>query len=215
VAQSKKTEKQDDQPNATPEQESEHLAKLQQLVTRARAGDDAVLPHLRQLLEHSTLWHEIGDMARHAQDSWLTLIAGKDHFVKESIRKSLAEFRKELDEPNSSRLERLLIERVVACWLYVQFAEIQVAAGDKLPIVQRRFYGQQLDSANRQFLNSTKQLIALRALLPKLDKSRCPAAFLQLPEPTSNGNGRTQKKPHKENGQPVNRLVAVPAEDDE
>ncbi len=76
-------------------------------------------------------------MARHAQDTWLKLIAGDDHLVKESIRKSLTEMRNELEEPGASRLEKLLIERIVACWLQVQFAEINVATSANQPLPQQ------------------------------------------------------------------------------
>ena len=192
-----------------PIKPSAHLTKLQELVTRARQGDDAVVPQMREVLKHSELWREVGDMARHAQDCWLKLIAGQDHLVKESIRKSLTELRNELEEPGASRLEKLLIERIVATWLQVQFAEINVATSEKQPLPQRRFYQQQLDSANRQFLTSTKQLMALRHLLPKLDKRKCPEAFSPLPE-KSNGHGRVNgHTPGKRNGQPVNRLMAL------
>ena len=170
---------------------------------------------MREVLKHVDIWREVGDMARHAQDVWLKLIAGHDHFVKESIRKSLTELRNELDEPGSSRLEKLLIERIVATWLQVQFAEINVASSEKQPIPQRRFYQQQLDSANRQFLTSTKQLMALRHLLPKLDQRKCPEAFLPLPE-KSNGNGHVNgHQLGTRNGQPVNRLLALAGKDDD
>ena len=197
------------------DKESAHLTKLEELVTRARQGDDAVVPQMREVLKHSELWREVGDMARHAQDTWLKLIAGDDHLVKESIRKSLTEMRNQLEEPGASRLEKLLIERIVACWLQVQFAEINVATSANQPLPRRRFYQQQLDSANRQFLTSTKQLMALRHLLPKLDKRKCPEAFYPLPERT-NGNGQVNgDTPGKRNGQPVNRMMALASTQDD
>jgi hypothetical protein len=212
---SKPGDKPAEQPDTAADKPAAHLTKLQELVTRARQGDDAVVPQMREVLKHSELWREIGDMARHAQDTWLKLIAGDDHLVKESIRKSLTELRNELEEPGASRLEKLLIERIVATWLQVQFAEINVATSEKQPIPQRRFYQQQLDSANRQFLTSTKQLLALRHLLPKLDKRKCPEAFYPLPE-KSNGNGHMNgHKLDKRNGQPVNRLLALAGKDDD
>ena len=105
--------KPDKQQDTAADKPSAHLTKLQELVTRARQGDDAVVPQMREVLKHTELWREVGDMARHAQDCWLKLIAGDDHLVKESIRKSLTELRNELEEPGASRLEKLLIERIL------------------------------------------------------------------------------------------------------
>ena len=55
------------------------LLTVQALLERARAGDDAVFPELRALLdEDPLLWREVGDMAHQAEQIWIELVAGPD-----------------------------------------------------------------------------------------------------------------------------------------
>ena len=67
------------------------------LIDRARQGDAAVLPELRKLFDRDpTIWRQAGDLGRRAEAAWVNLIAGTDVTLAESLRRRLAEMKRDL-----------------------------------------------------------------------------------------------------------------------
>jgi hypothetical protein len=123
---------------------------------------------LRQVLDADpTLWRECGDLAAQAQEAWLLLLAGPDLLLLESVRRKLDELRAELAGPDASPLERLLVERVAACWIQVHFADAlypQTRGPQVTPAVRQELMRRQ-ESAQRRYLAAIKQLALVRKLL--------------------------------------------------
>ena len=58
---------------------------VQELIRRAQEGDLSVLPLLRAWLDDNPdVWRRIGDLAGHAEEAVLGLIAGRDLLLKEA-----------------------------------------------------------------------------------------------------------------------------------
>ena len=72
----------------------------------------------------------------------------------------------ELLGPSPTPLERLSVERVVACWLQLQYADTASAAPAET-IVQQKFWAQRQDQAHRRYQASVRQLLAIRQAIPK------------------------------------------------
>jgi hypothetical protein len=177
--------------------------ELRDLVGRARQGDVTVLPRLKEFLDsHPQVWQELGDLARHAEEALIRLVAGDNLFVSECIRRDLAALREELAGPSPSPLERILIQRIVLCRLQTHKADLDAAAQDQGlnphgPHVQRR-----QDAAHKRLLAAVKQLALVRKLLaPSL-----PPITLALPP--SPANGQAKKAPPRRSS-PLNRLAAI------
>jgi hypothetical protein len=142
--------------------------QLRDLVRRAHEGDAGVLPRLRRLLdERPELWEQAGDLARHAEQALLELVAGRSLFAREAVERKLAGLKAELAGPGATPLERLLVDRVGLCWLQVHSLDLeaaalprQLAAGPPGVNAQRR-----LDSAQRRYLQAVKALATVRKLL--------------------------------------------------
>ena len=110
---------------------------VQALVDRAVLGDTTVLPELRRVLKaHPEMWQKLGDVADRARDSWLTLAAGKNLVFQDSMRLKAHELRAEIAGEKPSPLERLLVERVVATWLQVNYADAAYAQANKPGVFQ-------------------------------------------------------------------------------
>jgi hypothetical protein len=140
--------------------------EVARLLGRAEKGDVTVLPQLRRLLDESPqLWRDYGDLAAQAQANWVQLAAGINLLLAESLSRKAAELRSELAGPSPSPLEKLLAERVVACWLQVSFYDSQVAQIREYKPAQGRMLQQQLDSANRRYQAAIKTLARVRKLL--------------------------------------------------
>jgi hypothetical protein len=146
--------------------------QLRELVRRAHEGDAGVLPRLRRLLdERPEIWEQAGDLARHAEQALLELVAGRSLFAREAVGRKLAELKAGLAGPEPTPLERLLVERIAVCWLEVHHLDLEVAALPRVPAAgppgvyaQRR-----LDSAQRRYLQAIKALATVRKLLlPRL-----------------------------------------------
>ena len=76
--------------------------------------------------------------------------------------------RAELGGPQPSPLERLLVERIVACWLQVLIGEDsyarQLRRGD-LSWATDSYHQRRLDQAQRRYLTAIKALAQVRRLL--------------------------------------------------
>src|SRR5262245_50727317 len=144
------------------------MERLAELVQRAQQGDLTVLPLLREALEADpSLWQEYGDLAAQAQEAWLQLLAGTDYLLAESVRLKLGALRRELGTEGASPLEKLLIERVVACWLQTHYADAlyaQAKGPHSTPSVRQELMKRQ-DSSQRRYLAAIKQLALVRKLL--------------------------------------------------
>jgi hypothetical protein len=144
------------------------LPTLQALVARAQAGDRSVLPELQAALDHNPeIWRQVGDLALQAQASWLALLAGQDLLLHESVYRKLESLRAELSGTDPSPLEKLLVERVLACWLQTCFADATYAQarGPQATQAVLRELQHRQESSQRRLLDAIKKLALVRKLL--------------------------------------------------
>ena len=89
------------------------------------------MPEIRELLDEAPSLISLtgGDLAEQAELSLVRRICGDQLAMKESIKQKLQQLRLELAGPNPTPIERILVERMVACWLHVQFADSQLIHG--------------------------------------------------------------------------------------
>ena len=148
--------------------EREELRRLAELLTRAKNGDESVLKELRTFLDHNpTNWRIFGDLAAHAQNAWIELICGRDLLWKETTSRRAQALFEEMAGPSPTPTERLLAERVVACWLQQQYADMAYAQAPKdiSPKIGKYLEERQSETQKR-YLNAIKALATLRRLLP-------------------------------------------------
>src|ERR1700694_5591042 len=127
--------------------------EMQPLLLRGQDGDLTALPELRHLLDtRRDLWEQVGDLAKHAELTQLTLIGGKNLLVKEAAQKKLAELKAELAGPSPTPLEKLLVDRIGVCWLQVHYLDMDAChtlAKDKGTGTWSVYAQKRLDSAHR------------------------------------------------------------------
>ena len=139
--------------------------ELMRFLQRAQNGDAATLPALRKALKDPAAIKALGgDLAWQAEESLVRAMAGKDLAFREALSRKLELLRAELAGPSPSPLERLLVERVVACWLHVQEADISYAQAKNLPLPLADYYQRRMDRANKRFLAACKTLATVRRL---------------------------------------------------
>jgi hypothetical protein len=139
--------------------------ELQKLWKRARGGDASTLPALRTLLQNPRVVDLFGgDLARLAEQSFVKAAAGDNLAFEEALVRKLDLMRAELAGPDPTPVERLLVERVVACWLQVQDADIRHAQANNLSINWGEYYQRRMDRAHRRYLSAIKALALVRKL---------------------------------------------------
>ena len=152
----------------TPARRRELLDELKGCVERAQDGDEEALFKVREILKEAPRLARIFvDLANIAQRSLVQRFSGDDPLVQEAIPPQLKAKREELAGPEPSPLEQLLAERIVACWLQLQYAEAIYAQnlGD-MNMMQSEYHQRRLDRLHRRYLSSIKTLAQIRKLGP-------------------------------------------------
>lgn len=134
-----------------------------QIVAAADAGGASALFQLREILDHyPSFWQKVADLAGKVEESLIKLISTKSSLLQESLRLKVREMKGNLQGDSPSPLETGVIERIVACWLQVQFAEVasvEHAEDDKAAYWQKR-----LDQAQRRYMSAVNTLVTIRKL---------------------------------------------------
>jgi hypothetical protein len=192
----------------SPEQPAEpvYTPEMVTILDRACQGDETILPHLRQLLaEHPELMDQFGNLARHAEEAFLNVLAGPSLLGKEAARLHLAKLKEELGQPAASPLEKLLISRVAVTWLQVHQADLDLAGCLKAGQSTSKFSVQahrRLDQSHRRYLASIKQLAIVRKLL-KPTPSILDLAMRPIPETDVQGARQRERNTFVNAGVPV------------
>jgi hypothetical protein len=146
-----------------PQPATDELARL---LARAEQGDRSVLPQLREALgANAEVWQRYGDLAGQAQASLVTLAAGTNALLAESLLRKLAAMKAELGGESASPLERLLVERVVMTWLQTAYYDALAAQSAGAAEARLKLIHTQQDAAHRRHLAALKAFATAKKLL--------------------------------------------------
>jgi len=139
--------------------------ELLALTDRAQKGDKTALPALRQLLKNPAMVDPLGgDLAKQAQLTHIDKFSGQNLLLKESLTRKLDLMGEELAGPNVTPLERLLVERIVACWLHLHHLEMVYACKESMSLALGSYYQRSISSAQKRYLAAIKTLALVRKL---------------------------------------------------
>ena len=137
--------------------------RIEAALEMANQGDLAPMKQFYD--EYPALWRRIGDMSREV----LRQIADwfGDEMIGEAVSRYVSKTRNVLGYETASQIERLLIDRVLACWLRVQQAEQIKTQKDRDGVTLRwaTVWERRLAIAHRNFLLACKTLAQVRKLL--------------------------------------------------
>ncbi len=150
------------------EETTKDLASLEvwALEERADKGDQVALQTLKE--QFGVLFDQYASMrpfAREADGAQLKLVSGEHLVLRESIRRELDNMRRELAGVSPTPLESLLVDRVVACWLQLRYAETIYAQNlARLTLVQADYHQKRIDRAHKRYLTAIRTLAVVRRL---------------------------------------------------
>jgi hypothetical protein len=141
--------------------------EVKKLLRKAEKGDITALPALRMWMDRTPgYWEEVGDMAKTARETLIRTLSGdKNLVVQEAHARKCAALTAELAGPQPSPLERLLVERIVLCWLHLHYDEtLYVQHREKLTLRQDEFFQQRISKAQARYLSAIRTLAQVRRL---------------------------------------------------
>jgi hypothetical protein len=135
------------------------------LVGRAEGGDKSAMTALRPLLNHAPgAWEMAGNLAIRAENSLVNVAAGNDEILRDALRRKLATLKQELG--GGTPLERLLVERVAACWLNVYYVDALYAQRlNNISWAESEYFQRRQERAHRLYLSAIRTLAQVRRLL--------------------------------------------------
>jgi hypothetical protein len=138
--------------------------RLLAVVDQAKAGDASAIVELRQFMDNAPALAGIyrGDAAEVVEDWMVRIFCPNDHVRREATLSRLNRLRRELEGPDPTALERLLVQRIVVCWLRLQIAEMNAGthgADSVSDIFQRH-----MERASRLFESAVKTLATVRRM---------------------------------------------------
>lgn len=157
-------------------------AELKDLVLRAQAGDATTIPVLRRLFENPQFVDALGgDLAREAIAQVVDRLAGNDHRIREAVLRKLELLRQDLGTTQANALDRLLVERVVACWLHLHYLEL--TASEFSSVAER--HHKHIQRAHQNYLSAIKTLATVRKLARPTIHVRIAQESSTVPNPTN------------------------------
>ncbi len=141
--------------------------RIDKLTKRAEMGDKKAISLVgKELNSESATWEQMGNLAFKAKRAMVQTAVGNDKIFQEAVYREMAKMHEELAGPAPTPLERLLVERVLLCWLHVHYADAIYAQQIKN---LNREWGEYLqrrqDRAHRRYLSSIRTLAQVRRLL--------------------------------------------------
>jgi hypothetical protein len=147
--------------------EPAELLELRSLLARTKQGDQSALPRLREILDgHPEVWGWYGNLAIHVESAYINLVSGTDLGLAETLRRKVAALRDELAGPGPKPIDRLLAERVAACWLQLHWAEAMVAQAREVSVKQAELALRRVNAAHRRYLTALGALATVKRLVP-------------------------------------------------
>jgi hypothetical protein len=151
-----------------PEAPAKHAATLD-VLSRAQAGDESVMGAFKEMLDHPTAGPKLvewfGDLAARAREFAVDEVAQTNLAIKAATPRKMAALRAELEGPDPSPIERLLVERVVFCWLILwEYESVLALQAGKQTASSSAFHHRRIDAAHRRYLSSLRALATVRKL---------------------------------------------------
>jgi hypothetical protein len=143
--------------------------ELRDAIERAQDGDETALPIIREHLATKPYdYWMLVDYARIVQNAQIEAYTGSGLYVREVMNERIRRLRKDLEGEEPSPLESLLVDRIISCYLHVNFAENEytdsVAPGTSLKVA--KYMQKRLDHANRRYIAAIKALAQIRKMGP-------------------------------------------------
>jgi hypothetical protein len=147
-----------------PESRRELLDELRASIEAAHDGDETALAAIEGVLkEFPDFARFFANLADKVERSYIERVTGGRPIEEKALPVRLETMRGEIAGPAASPLERLLAERIVACWLELHYANLlYMQELPNLTLKQDDYYQKRLDRLNKRYLAAIKTMAQVR-----------------------------------------------------
>jgi hypothetical protein len=139
--------------------------EFRDLIQRAQQGDESTLAQLQEVMKSPTAVACFGGyLAKTLEMTVVTRAAGKNLPFQEAILRQLQALREDLASSKASPLEKLLVDRIVCCWLLLYDAETCYHQAKDMTIPQGDYHQRRIDRLHRRLLSAVRMLAVVRRL---------------------------------------------------
>ena len=143
--------------------------KLAAVVDKAESGDEVAVPALRRFIQDTAGLACVSrcEVVERSMRWMAGTLAVGDSARKDTIIRQAEQMGIDLAGDDPTPLETVMVQRIVACWLRLQIAEINAGTCGSDP--QTEFFQRQLERSHRMFLSAVKTLATVRRLASPLN----------------------------------------------
>lgn len=136
------------------------------IVGRAQQGDATALGPLRELLKEMPYLVDAlqGNLVSLIESRYAEKLGSKNLAFMEALKRKVQTIRDDLEGPEPTPIEKMLIDRIAVCWLHLQHAELVYALKEGRTIHQADYQQKRIDRAHRRFISALKALATVRRL---------------------------------------------------
>jgi hypothetical protein len=147
---------------------ADYQTELLSLVEAANQGEEGALARLHSFLDsHPEVWETVGNLAKLAERYWIDLVVGQEFLAIESVRRYVEKLRADLLGPEPTRMERVLVDEVVASYLAARHADLMASQPGNCSVALATLRYRRCESAQRRHQRALKHLAILRAKAPE------------------------------------------------
>ncbi len=150
--------------------------QLHRLMASAKTGDEQARKKLSDFLDQTHMWAQAGNVAERAIEQWiLTIVPDNRPELIRAISAKLLELWLALGGPTGTMLERLLIHRIMMCWLQLHYADMAFAGAHRMPGISEKFMRmscERVETCQRSYLRAIRELAVVRRLQPVIVKAK-------------------------------------------
>jgi hypothetical protein len=147
-----------------------------------------------------------GDSARMAEELWISSTTENNQLLKKAQKDNISRLKEELCGGSASRLEKILIDRIILCHIHVNYAEALFIISIKS---EGGLSAKRLDSHQRWLDRAQGRLVSAAKALAMVRKLALPDVLLNLAKNQVNiGTVSVEKEP-------VQQLRQLEAENDQ
>jgi hypothetical protein len=146
----------------------DYQSELLSLVEAANQGEEGALARLHSFLDsHPEVWETVGNLAKVAERYWIDLVVGQEFLASESVTRYVEKLRADLLGPEPTRMERVLVDEVVASYLAARHADLMAGQPGNCSVALATLRYRRCESAQRRHQRALKNLAILRAKAPE------------------------------------------------
>ena len=139
------------------------LDQMRSLVVQAQNGNTQCVPQIKALLNQCPrIWQDLYSLSKRVEESWISAIAGKDLFQRESLSRQVQALRISLADTSTDPIENLLIDVICSTYLSYQHAQLAAAAS---PSALCQAQENHVTQTQKRYISALKELGRMRQLL--------------------------------------------------